>query len=151
MRPCAAIVSTTRLMVAAGIVTLTPRARADELIPAKRPSAATKGPPEARIHDDIGLQIVVDVAARRRAETAAQCTDNAKCSLHRLSRPAQRQRQVADAQFVGVDPECSGQALCFDAQYGEVGAWIAPHQTSRRRSRRLQDRSRDCRHAPPRD
>ncbi len=86
---------------------------------------------EARIHDDVSLQVAVHLAARRCTERAAQGGHEAEHSLHAAPGPAKRQGQVANPQFAGVAPCGSAQLPAPNPQHGQIGAGIAAYQLRR--------------------
>ncbi len=74
-------------------------------MPAIRPSRGDKrAARKARIHDDVGLQVAVHLAARRCAEGAAQGSNEAEHGLYAAPGPAKRQGQVANPQVGCVNP-----------------------------------------------
>ena len=86
---------------------------------------------KAGVHDDVGLQVTIHVAARACAPGVTQRADDAQRRLHGTARPAQRQHQVANLQVGGFHPGRGGQAGCLGAQQGDVGGRITSDEIRR--------------------
>ena len=80
---------------------------------------------EAGIHQRIGLQVVVKLAAGGRAPVLLQRADDPQGRHDALTGPAERERQVPDVERLAVGPGGDRQALGGRAEQRQVGGRVA--------------------------